>query len=307
MDKSKKVLNYFPDNIKYMFNFITETQWKKVNEICFIVGQPISMQLNGRRCFLGFGSLVYDTEDIYTVTKNDIHRIYELITKSSVFAYNRFISNGFLTLEGGNRVGICGDCILNGGVVTNISAINSLSFRISHNISPNIDFIFDEIYSDGMVSNIVIISPPGCGKTTFLRAVASSLSKKQKDGRIIKCVIIDERYEIAACDDGIATLNVGQISPVISGCIRSIAIPMVVRSMSPDVIFTDEIASTDDINAIKYAKASGCSIIATTHGLNENNNELSFFDINNLFDKIVVLSSRNGPGTIEKILGGENK
>ncbi len=306
MDKSRNVLNYFPDNIKRMFVFILEKQWKNINEICFIVGQPINMQIKGRRYFLGNNKFVQEAENIYFLTKNDVSRIYELITRSSVFAYNRFISQGFLTLEGGIRVGISGDCLLNNGIISGISSINSLSFRIPHNIKTNIDLIYNDIYMNGIVSNIIIISPPGCGKTTMLRSIAASLSKKQADNRIIKCSIIDERYEIAACDNGLPSLDVGQISTVISGCIRSIAIPMVVRSMSPDVILTDEISGIEDINAIKYAKASGCSVIATTHGIDESKNKLYLLNTDKIFDKIIVLSSRNGPGTVEKILDGDS-
>ena len=149
---------------------------------------------------------------------------------------------------------------------------------------------------------MIIAAYAGCGKTTFLRGLANELSSGRNKGNILKCAVIDERFEIAACESGISAMNVGMVTTVISGCPKNIAIPMTVRSMTPDVIFTDELASEKDVIAVKYARASGCRVIATTHGINETCNELSFFNIQKLFDKIIILSSRNGPGTVERIL-----
>ncbi len=305
MDKSKNVLSYFPEYIKEFFASISDNQWKILNEICFICGQPITVTIGGIRRYLGKSGTNCDVSMAYKTNKNDISRIFELVTKSSLYAYKRFVTNGYTTLDEGHRVGICGDCVVENDKVINVNNINSLTFRITHDIIVNSEVILDEIYADGRILNAIIISPPGCGKTTFLRSVSAAISQKQKDSRIIKCAIIDERYEIAACKCGFQGMNVGYVSAVISGCPRNIAIPMAVRSMSPDVILTDELSSNEDILAIKYAKASGCSIIATTHGLDENNNELKHFNLEGVFDKIFILSRANGPGTIEKVLNGD--
>lgn len=283
-----------------MLNKLSPTQWKNLNEISVICGQPLSVMISGKRQFAGGKGITLNSTDAYLVNKYDISAIYELITKSSAYAFNRFISNGFLTLPGGHRIGISGNYIYSDNKITNLISVNSFNFRISHDVMPDIDIILDKIFSLGYPSNTIIISPPGCGKTTLLRALANKLSSNKNS--ILKCAIIDERFEIASCESGVSTMNVGLVSSVISGCPKSAAIPMTVRSMAPDIILTDELASEEDIIAIKYAKASGCKIIATTHGIDETCNELSFFNIEKLFDKIIILSSRNGPGTIEKIL-----
>lgn len=300
LDKSKEVKKYIPSNIRDALERLSENAWINLNEINFILGQAITLKIGNKRTYLGANGLVIDCKNAITTSKNDISRIFELITQSSAYSYNRFINDGFLTLRGGHRVGIVGDCICADSKITNVSSVNSFCFRIAHDFYNTANIIFDEIHNNNRINNCIIISPPGCGKTTLLRNIAFMLSNNNK---IIKCTIIDERYEIAACYEGEAMLNVGHVTNVISGCQKSIAIPLVVRSMSPDVILVDELASQSDINSIKYALASGCSVIATTHGTNEFNNEISFFEKDKIFDKLIILSSRNGPGTIEKIVG----
>ncbi len=304
MDKGKAVLYYFPKNIKEYFAFIPDTDWCGINEICFIRGQPVLIQKNGRRIYIGNKTYTTDINNAIIILDDDINRIYELITKSSIYAYNRFINQGFITINGGHRVGIIGECVIDNGKIISTKNINALSFRIAHEISSNVSLILNDIY-DGYVFNTLIVSPPGCGKTTLLRSIVRSLGNIQANGFIPKCALIDERYELAACINGTASMDVGTSTLIISGCPKGIAIPMLVRSMAPDVIFTDELASKDDVSAIKYAKASGCRIIASVHGFDENNNELCCYNTKGIFDNIIVLSNKNGPGTIEKVIKGD--
>lgn len=304
MDKGKAILSYFPQKIRQYFAFISDKDWLSINEIVFINGQAILLQKNGKRTYISSDSYTTDIKTAYKACSDDIGKIYELITKSSVYAYNRFITQGFITLDFGHRVGIVGECVMDDKRIISTKNINALSFRIAHETSSNIDLIYSDIYNKS-IFNTIIISPPSCGKTTLLRAIAKRLSCRQSDGFIPKCAIVDERYELSACIDGISSMNTGTSSVIISGCPKNIAIPMLVRSMSPDVIFTDELATEDDIYAIKYASASGCKIIASVHGFDENNNELKYFNIDGLFHNKIILSNKNGPGTIEKIVKGD--
>ena len=298
-------MKHFPEIIKKCFSVLSENESDKINEINITVGQPITIRINGKNLFIGKNGLTLAVNECYAVKKERLNAVFDSITNSSHYAYSRFINDGFLTIDNGHRVGVIGDCIVENDKVVNVCNINSLSIRIARNIDAGINLIFDDICFKGTINNTIIISPPGCGKTTFLRNLAKRLSEEYTKKSIIRCSIIDERYEIAACKNGESMLDIGLSSSVISGCKKSIAIPMVVRSMTPDVIITDELATYDDTVAIKYAGASGCKVIATTHGYDEKNNELAHFDLKNIFDTIVVLSSRNGPGTIEKVIRGE--
>lgn len=302
LDKSMEIKKYIPSSIRYAINSMPEKIWGILNEINFITGQEITLKTGNKRVYLTKSGISNNKRDAIIVSKNDVLKTFELITESSLYAYNRFVRDGFLTLKGGHRVGIVGNCVCEDNKITNVNSINSLCFRIAHDIHGINNLVFDEIYDGVSLKSCIIVSPPGCGKTTLLRDIAFQLSNTNK---IIKCVIIDERYEIAACYEGEASLNVGHVTGVISGCKKDIAIPVVVRSMSPDVILVDELASQTDINSVKYALASGCAVIATTHGTDEYNNGICYFEKKNVFNKIIVLSARNGPGTIEKITDGD--
>lgn len=297
-----EIKKYIPSSIRYAIDKLPEKFWDNLNEINFIIGKEITIKTGNRRVYLTNNGVSNNKSDAIIVSKCDILKTFELITESSHYAYNRFVNDGFLTLKGGHRVGIVGNCVCDGNKITNVNSINSLCFRIAHNYHSNNNLVFEEIYDGSILNSCIIISPPGCGKTTLLRDVAFQLNNTN---RIIKCVIIDERYEIAACYEGEPSLNVGHVTSVISGCKKDIAIPMVIRSMSPDVILVDELSSQTDINSVKYALASGCAVIATTHGKDESDNGICFYEKQNVFKKIIILSARNGPGTIEKIINGD--
>lgn len=304
MDKNTDILNYFSHKIRKAINNLKKLELSNLNEINIINGQPIIVKINGQNHFLSYKGLCKDASDALIATKEEIDKSYELITQSSAYAYKRFITDGFLTVGNGHRVGIAGNYITENSNILNVNNINSLCFRVNSDVKTNIDLIFDEICCNNVIYNTIIISPPGCGKTTFLRNIARKISD-QSNKRIIKCAIIDERFEIAACQNGIAQLDIGKTSVVISGLKKNVAIPMVVRSLAPDLIITDEVATLEDTDSIKYAKASGCNIIASTHGENEVNNELKLYNLSSIFDIIVVLNSDNGPGTVNKIIRRE--
>lgn len=304
VDKSKEteIYPYLPENIRSLLAFLPSRNRNDLNELRFTVDSPLIADVNGEKYYVGKNGFDLDFKNSYITTKNDLTIIMELITRSSVYAYNRHINDGFVTLDGANRVGICGNCAVNNGVIVSVKEINSIIFRISHEKNGVSSIIFNDIYSKGAINNTLIISPPGCGKTTYLRDIALSLNDLKKCGRIISCALIDERYELACAKNAKPCFNIGQNNFVISGYAKSLAIPMVVRSMAPDCIITDELCSKEDFEAILFASRSGCGVIASVHGFDEFNNEMKFNNISKIFKKCIVLSKRKGPGTIEKIV-----
>jgi stage III sporulation protein AA len=146
------------------------------------------------------------------------------------------------------------------------------------------------------IQNTLIISPPQCGKTTIIRDAAQQLGSR------FKVSVIDERGEIAAMHKGMPQYDIGDMTDVLDLCPKAIGIPLMLRSMSPDVIITDEIAGCD-VEAIKQALSCGVRIIATAHGDNvwQVKKRLGGGSIMEEFGCIILLGRRNGPGTIERI------
>ena len=232
------------------------------------------------------------------------------VSKMSIYAIQTDLNNGFVVIRGGHRIGVCGEVVYENGKIKNIKNICSLNIRVAHQIFGCADTVMPQIIVNGIFQNTLIVSPPGCGKTTLLRDIIRLLSNGIKtlgfSGKNVS--LIDERGEIASCYEGVPTLDIGIRTDVMSNIDKSTGMSMVIRSMAPDIIATDEIGSSDDVLAIKAAILSGVKVIFTMHGdslksILENPNIKELLDMN-IFSKIILLSSGKIPGIVEKIYDG---
>ncbi|NLV37139.1 MAG: stage III sporulation protein AA, partial [Clostridiaceae bacterium] len=168
------------------------------------------------------------------------------------------------------------------------------------------------IRNNSDIFNTLIISPPQCGKTTILRDIARLLGNGLPDMgfRGVKVGIVDERSEIAACQKGIASNDVGLRTDVLDGCPKRIGMPMIIRAMSPKVIITDEIGNEGDREAIHSVLNAGVRIVATAHGYNvsemKSRREVIKLIEDKVFERYIVLGNANGPGTLVEVIDGEN-
>ena len=238
---------------------ILEHNIQKLEEIRIRANKPVILKLGQVEIVLN-----------YTITTNEIIGTLQNICNNSIYTYQNQISNGFITLPGGNRVGIAGNVVIKDGQVSNISYIYSLNFRISHQINGASDNILKYVLDteNNTIFNTLIVSPPGAGKTTMIRDLAKRISNgiNEINFRGLDVSIIDERGEIAAMTKGITFNDVGIRTDVIDNMPKPEAMRILVRSMAPDVIVCDEIGSVDDIKAIDYAMCSGVKGIFTAHG-----------------------------------------
>ena len=218
------------------------------------------------------------------------------ICNYSLYAYEDDIKRGFITVKGGNRVGICGKAVIENGHVTTLKNISSLNIRVANEIKGCGEQYIKYITDNNSICNTIIVSPPGCGKTTLLRDIIRLLS----DGycnRGFNISVIDERNEISATDLGIPENDVGMRTDVMINN-KTEGIIMALRSMAPEIIAVDEIGSDKDINVLNKAITCGCKILASIHA--DNLEEYMQKNIR-FFKRIIILSKKNGPGTLEGI------
>lgn len=285
---------------EWLYNLIThEFVLEYVYEIRVRLGKPIVVNYKGNFQFL------YETEDykknVIVANGDLINYILSVATKQSLYAYNNQIKHCYITTDSGIRIGICGNVVYNDSKVATIKNINSLNIRISHQVLNCSGKVINFICNDGVVKNTLIISPPGAGKTTLIRDIALKLSNEK---HIQNILVVDERYEIAGGVNNQA-IDVGQFVDVISGSDKSFAFKEALKSMSPKVIITDEVTDESDIEQIKQTIKSGVKVIATAHAENVNDLKMkNYFESlikDKYFQRIIVLSTKNGVGTVDGI------
>ena len=202
------------------------------------------------------------------ITVQDIERLMDIATQASMHTAMVSLKNGYITVRGGCRIGICGTAILKNGEISGIRDISSLSIRIAKQIRGAADSVINEIVINGSIKSTLIISPPGGGKTTLLRDIVRIISDGDKQNGLppMRTAVADERGEIGAILNGMPQMDIGEHTDVLEGCPKAKGAIMLVRAMNPQVLAMDEITAPEDIDAVLCASNCGVKLIATVHG-----------------------------------------
>lgn len=231
-----------------------------------------------------------DCEKIVDFIPNEKNMIsvLQMLCENSIYSYQSQICNGFITLYGGHRVGIMGSCSVKDGKINNVNYISSLNFRISKEIIGACNDVLKFVITNNQINNTLIVSKPGCGKTTVLRDLIRVISNIG-----FNVSVIDERGEIAAMYKGVPQNDVGLRTDVMDNVSKSIGMKIAIRTMAPDVIFADEIGTQGDLEAINYGVCSGVKGIFTAHAstideLLKNINLKKLYD-EKIFKKLIFL------------------
>lgn len=270
-------------------------EFEKLQEIRLRLEKPILLLYENEPWFLTRdGRLSKKALEGRLLSPKELRETMEYISNYSLYAYEEELKQGFLTIPGGHRVGICGQAVTDESGIQSIRYISSLNIRMAHEIIGCSKKILPYLEEGGSFLHTLLVSSPGGGKTTLLRDLILQLSERYTIG------VVDERSEIAACYMGAPQNQVGIRTDVLDCCPKAEGMMLLIRSMAPDIVAVDEIGGEKDDQAIRQAVCCGSRVLATIHG--STYEEVRRKKITEVFQRFVLLNKKAGAGSIGMIM-----
>jgi stage III sporulation protein AA len=291
----KEILRVLPKKLADISSKFINGDPDALEEIRIRVRRPLEFIVKGKAHF--YPCLASEEDAKFILNK---------LSQFSIYMIEEELKKGYVTIEGGHRIGLAGKVITENGVVKVIRDVTSFNIRVAKEKKgiaiPLIPYLYEEKWM-----NTIILGPPQAGKTTMIRDLARIISfgVEQKGIPPIKVGIVDERSEIAGCVKGVPQHTFGPRLDVLDACPKAEGMMMMIRSMSPDVIIVDEVGRQEDCDAVSEAIHAGVRLMMTIHGYNMNDlhkrPSLKALLDSQSFERFVVLSNERGPGTIRQI------
>ena len=260
MERDVNILRYqdaaavLPVRLRKLALALPEEQQAEAEEFRLRAGRPMTVLLPG-------GEVPLDA----FVEPEELETRCALGTEVSRYAAAETRREGYLSVRGGFRVGLCGTAVMKDGANTNLKNFSSAVIRIAREKRGIADELAPKLFPDGEFASTLILSPPGGGKTTLLRDLVRRLSEGVEGCGPRRVSLIDERGEVAVMYRGEPQMDVGPHTDVLDACPKALGIPIVLRAMNPQIIAVDEITVREDLKAAAMAAGCGERLLATIH------------------------------------------
>ena len=299
----RNIVEKLPDDFKLI-----------LEEIRLRVNKPLMVSGGQKDYFVDInGNLNLTSINSYYINKENIEKTLQFASDYSIYSVEDELKNGYITIRGGHRIGVVGKALMDDNGIRTLKNFSGLNIRISKEKLGIASKVLPYIINyKGEFLNTLLVSPPQCGKTTLLRDIIRMISVgvPHMNFRGLKVGVVDERSELGACFQGVPQNDLGPRTDILDCCPKAEGMIMLIRSMSPQVIATDEIGRVEDSIAIEEAMMAGIKLITTVHGRSLENilskNIVGKLVRDGVFERIVFLSNSNGVGTIDSIVDGSN-
>lgn len=279
--------------------------YREIREIRLRIQQPILIRRGDGEYFLDeAGNYTQNRQKAHLTKQTELEKMLMHLCHDSPYAFEEELKQGFMTVAGGHRVGVCGQVVLDAdGKIKTMKHIYYLNIRIAHQILGVAEGILPYLYDTGQLQNTLIVSPPGCGKTTLLRELIRVVSEGNVYGKGMQVSVVDERSEIAGTYLGRPVHDLGCRTDVLDACPKRDGMLILLRSMTPQVLAVDELGDGKDFEAIRAACACGCKLLATVHGnhLEDVKERFLGLDCLELFERVLVLGKLGEEPGVRKI------
>lgn len=279
-------------------------EWKVnrnlLQEIRIRAGRPVLVVCRNR-----------EYQSVKTISRTEMKEILVCLSNYSLYACEDELCQGFLSLPGGHRVGVTGRTVIEGGRIRTMTDVSSLNIRVAREVKGCADYVLPYLWERDRLLHTLIVSAPGCGKTTLLRDCIRQISDGTAGHAGMTVGVVDERSEIAGSYRGVPENDLGMRTDVLDGCPKADGMMLLIRSMAPKVVAVDEVGNSEDIHALASAMNCGCVLLATVHAARME--ELKTKPVlremvkAGMFERYVFLEPGRVPGKIRQILDREER
>lgn len=254
MDHFEQAAALLPPALRREAQALSPLVRRRVEEIRLRGGRPPTVVVGGDELLLSQAP----------VERRDMELTVEIATRASAHTALESVRQGYFTVKGGHRIGLCGSIWTEGGQVKNLRSLSSLNIRVAHAVPGCGEEVLPALFQRGELQNTLLLSPPGGGKTTLLRDLIRLISGGVQ-GSPLRVGLADERGEVAALWEGKPQFDVGERTDVLEGCPKSQGLMILLRGMNPQVLCCDEITDPADCTALEQCGNCGVKLLATVH------------------------------------------